>query len=55
MKSKADVVMEEPSPSVQKLTKEISILMTIVKSAAMGSAKPMNTGDKNKGPSGKNP
>ena len=39
-KSKVAVVTEEHSPSFQKLTKEVSTLTTIVKSAMMGGGKP---------------
>ena len=39
VKSKAAVVESEASPSLQKLTQEISTLTTVVKSASMGTSK----------------
>ena len=39
VKAKAAVVKSEASPSLQKLTQEISALTTVVKSASMGTLK----------------
>ena len=41
-KSKAAVVKQEASPSLQKLTQKISALTTVVKSASMGTPKTSN-------------
>ena len=47
VKSKAAVVESEASPSLQKLTQEISTLTTVVKSASMGTPKTKNTQSQN--------
>ena len=48
VKSKAAVVESEASPSLQKLTQEISALTTVVKSASMGTPKMKTPNPKNK-------
>ena len=48
VKSKAAVVESEASPSLQKLTQEISALTTVVKSASMGTPKTKTSNSKTK-------
>ena len=53
-KAKPAVVAEDASPLIQKLTKEISALTTVVKSASMGGTKTKTDNEKTKGKSTRN-